>query len=188
MDWDVTGRSISYLFLLSLPYFFLVLVFEYANDGGAGGLFGRALRSFSYYWTKVMLKWHGIEMSSGEADSTDYTSLNNDKLSDDEDVVNERQYVAKNSEELRHSAPVVLNNLWKIYPPSVGVIGAFFMKIRRIISSIGKTISAPEENEKTFVPKQAVRGVHTAINKGETYALLGANGTQRWRWHWLCSF
>ena len=38
LDWEVTGRSICYLFVLSIPYFFLVLVFEYAADGGAGGL------------------------------------------------------------------------------------------------------------------------------------------------------
>ena len=166
--------------MLSLPYSFLVLVFEYANDGGAGGLLGRALRAISYQWTKLMLAWHGIKMSA-DGESSDYASLNDDKLADDEDVVRERQYVAKNSEELRHTAPVVLNNLWKIYPPSVGVIGAFFLKVRRVIASIfakcSKTIVASEEEDaKTFVPKQAVRGVHTAIKKGETYALLGANG------------
>ena len=171
------------MFLLSLAYYFLVLVFEYANDGGAGGLLGRALRAISYQWTNLMLKWHGIEMNAGEDNV--YASLNDEHLSDDEDVVRERQYVAKNTEELRHTAPVVLNNLWKIYPPSVGVFGAFMMKVRRLISAIlcicSKTIVASEdvEDEKTFVPKQAVRGVHTAIKKGETYALLGANGMSR---------
>lgn len=181
-DWEVTGRSIAYLFALSLPYSFLVIVFEYANDGGAGGLLGRALRAISYQWTKLMLAWHGIDMSA-EGASNDYASLNDDKLSDDEDVVREREYVSKNSEELRHTAPVVLNNLWKIYPPSIGVFGATFLKIRRFLSAIislifhSKTIVASEEEDrKTSKPKQAVRGVHTAIKKGETYALLGANG------------
>merc|ERR1719491_2618544 len=65
LDWEVTGRSIFYLFALAIPYSLLVLIFEYASDGGAGGFVGRGLRAMSHKWTKVMLKWHGIEMSDG---------------------------------------------------------------------------------------------------------------------------
>jgi len=185
MDWDVAGRSIMMVYLLALPYFFLVLVLEYTDDGGAGGWIGRGLRAIGYAFTRLRLSWYGIRMSGHEADGAQDSPGGDDmesaRLGDDSDVAQEQQYVLKNSEELRQTAPVVLLNLWKIYPPSVGVLGTCMRSIRSIFAAICcfccRTGPLDEnENEKPFVPKQAVRGVSTVIKKGETYALLGANG------------
>ena len=149
-------------------------------------MLGRALRAMQYMWTSMMLRWHGIRTSVDETDATQYSLLGDDvnsKLGDDEDVARERQHVLKNREELRQNAPVVLLNLWKIYPPSVGVIGSCLKNIRHFLSVLfccccrAGPVDENQE-EKSYVPKQAVRGVTTAIKKGETYALLGANG--RW--------
>jgi hypothetical protein len=181
-DWDVAGQSIFMIFILAIPYFFLVLILEYADDGGAGGFVGRGLRAIGHYWTCLMLKWYGIRTTSDDGDVAQYRALG-DNETDDEDVAKERQYVMKNSEQLRHTAPVVLLNLWKVYPPSVGILGSLFMRVRRFVMSVlcfwskSHVIDVDDDEEKTFAPKQAVRGVSTAINKGETYALLGANGT-----------
>ena len=168
--------------MLALPYFFLVLILEYADDGGAGGYVGRGLRAIGHGWTYLMLKWYGIRTDFVGKDETRYSALG-DNGADDDDVAMERQYVLTNSEELRRTAPVVLLNLWKVYPPSVGIIGSLLVRVRRFISSVfcfwikkGVVIDVDDEEGKTFAPKQAVRGVSTAIKKGETYALLGANG------------
>ena len=100
-------------------------------------MLGRALRAMQYMWTSMMLRWHGIRTSVDETDATQYSLLGDDvnsQLGDDEDVARERQQVLKNSEELRQNAPVVLLNLWKIYPPSVGVIGSCLKNIRHFLS------------------------------------------------------
>jgi hypothetical protein len=185
LDWEVAGHSVCYIYLLAAPYFFLVLVLEYAGEGGSGGILGRLLRSCQSYFTKLSLRWHGIHTSTDE-DGNHYSLLGDDdsKLSDDEDVARERHHVLKNKEELRHTEPVVLLNLWKIYPPSVGMIGSLLLTVRRFFASTfclfcnsgALTACEEKEEEKPFVPKQAVRGVSTAIKKGETYALLGQNG------------
>ena len=185
-DWKVTGVNICHLYALALPYFFLVLVLEYANDGGSGGILGRALRWLQKLLTSLSLRWHGIRTDESSEEGLHYSLLGDDEgeLVVDEDVQQERQYVLKNKEELRRTAPVVLLNLWKIYPPSVGVLGSILSTVRRSLSFLlhccfdKKTMDSGDEpaEEKSNVPKQAVRGISTVIKKGETYALLGANG------------
>ena len=160
-----------------------MLVLEYSDDGGSGGFLGRGLRAVQYYWNKLMLHLYGIRLSADKVGGAHYSLLGDDeqRANDDCDVAQERQYVNKNNELLRQSAPVVLLNLWKIYPPSVGILGSCLKRVRQFIASIvcfcnlGGAMDENEE-EKAFVPKQAVRGVSTVIKKGETYALLGANG------------
>jgi hypothetical protein len=185
-DWNVTGVNICHVYALALPYFLLVLVLEYANDGGSGGLLGRALRAFQSFWIRVSLRWYGIRTDKCGENGTHYSRLGDEenKLEADEDIEQERQYVMKNKEELRQTAPVVLLNLWKIYPPSVGMLGSLLSGFRSALSAIlfywGDRISDTAddaEEETSFSPKEAVCGVTTAINKGETYALLGTNGT-----------
>ena len=74
-------------------------------------------------------------------------------------------------------------NSSNFYPPSIGVVGSVLMSVRRFFGSVfcffcktGPSNVNDCQEEKSCVPKQAVRGVTTAIKKGETYALLGANG------------
>ena len=161
-----------------------MLVLEYSDDGGAGGLLGRGLRAVFYYWNKLILKFYGISIAADEADVASYSLIGDDQQKPivDSDVAQERQFVNKNGEVLRQSAPVVLLNLWKIYPPSVGILGSCLKRVRHVFAFIYSCCysftEATDENDekKSFVPKQAVRGVSTVIKKGETYALLGANG------------
>lgn len=184
LDWDVAGLNICYIFLLAIPYFFIVLALEYSDDGGAGGLLGRLIRGLASLYTKLALRWYGIRTTAGESDDAQYALLGDgDKeTSVDSDVLEERAHVLKNKRELKQSASVLLINLWKVYPPSVGIIGSLLYSLRRMIASVlccccGKSdvINEDSDNEapKTYSPKQAVRGVSTAINRGETYALLG---------------
>lgn len=131
-----------------------------------------------------MLKYYGIHLDNNEAEGPNYSLIGDDdqKPIIDADVAEERQYVNKNSELLRQSAPVVLLKLWKIYPPSVGILGSCLKRVRQLSTFIfslcfPNTKATDENDEKeACVPKQAVRGVSTVIKKGETYALLGANG------------
>jgi len=183
LDWDVAGQNIAYIFSLALPYGFLVLVLEYSDDGGSGGLLGRGIRAVQFYWTKAMLYFYGIRMSVDGLCGAHYSLLGEEKNKalDDVDVVQERDCVMKNDESLRQTAPVVLKNLWKIYPPSVGLVGSLVKNARRRLACIfcacNPYKAVDTDNDETVcVPKQAVRGVSTVVQKGETYALLGANG------------
>ena len=159
------------------------MVLEYSDDGGSGGLLGRGLRAVFNYWNKLVLKFYGIRLAVDEADGAHYSLLGDDEQAPrvDGDVAEERQYVNKNSEVLRQSAPVVMLNLWKIYPPSVGVLGSCIKRVRQFFAFFFRYcypggFTDENDEKKAFIPKQAVRGVSTVIKKGETYALLGANG------------
>jgi hypothetical protein len=185
-DWDVAGKPLALLYGLSLPYFTLLLLLEYANDCGSGGLVGRILRSVGKTWEKVMLRWHGVREKDGLL-LLDDGLVGGDSSLQDDDVESERLFVSENRDELRKTAPVVYENLWKVYPPSIGLFGVLVTSLRRSLAFVCCFFCRPcsgtrdrsaevEERRKAILPKRAVRGVTAVIQKGETYALLGKNG------------
>ena len=182
LDWTVAGKPLALLYCLILPYFLLLLMLEYAHDGGSGGSFGRALRLIHESWERLVLRWYGVRKRDGKLVLDD--GLDDTVDIQDEDVQEERIFVLRHSDELKHSAPVMYEDLWKIYPPSIGMLGVMVSTIRRFLAAIlcricrrcrsGSTDS--EEQRRAMLPKRAVRGVYTAVEEGETYALLGENG------------
>jgi len=171
-DWDVAGKSLCLLFALAPVYFLLLLVFEYSNEGGSGGMIGNFLRSIRTEWQNVVSSWYGLRRDEKGALLLN-DSLDEGALAEDEDVAEERTLVEGHVEELRRSASVLIVNLWKVYQPSVGLFGSLVRWCRSCFSS---EVDDDDEKEKTFKPKIAVHGVNTAIVEGETYALLGTNG------------
>lgn len=185
-DWDVAGKNIALCYLLSIPYFLLLLLLEYSADGGSGGMLGRMLRSMRASYEGLILKWHGVRKTEDGSllldDGLDDESRHNEL--EDEDVVQERSYVTQNKEDLVTSASVLLVNLWKVYPPSVGLLGSCLASLRRFVAFIcccrflRCRRSEPEgDDDNSNLPKRAVRGMTTAIHKGETYGLLGVSST-----------
>jgi ABC-type multidrug transport system fused ATPase/permease subunit len=149
-DWDVTGKSIVLLYGLAPVYFSILLLLEYTGDGGSGGALGRVLRSAHATFDRMRLSRYGIQIDNGQLALSDQDTT---IVPLDEDVVNESEYV-KNTQNLESFAPVVIKDIWKAYPPSVGC----------------------SRNQK---PRLAVRGLSAAIRKGETFGLLGSNVSRR---------
>jgi len=192
-DWDICGYTIMLLYMLSVPYFLLVLMLEYSSDGGSGGLLGRTLRSLRHTVDRAILKWNGVKLAPDgrfllddgldELTLVDGSTSGDGNIEDDADVSNEAIYVIDNEEELKRSAPVLLSKMWKIYPPSTGLFGSLFGWIRFICCFCCRLCSrkqtAPEDDEadNSKLPKRAVRGLTIAVGHGETYGLLGVNGS-----------
>jgi ABC-type multidrug transport system ATPase subunit len=180
-DWDVTGRSLALIYGLSVPYFCILLMLEYSDDGGSGGLIGRVLRNIRGSYESISLRWHGVHKADDGVSLMLDDGLDEFNTGEDEDVAAERTHVIANSESLKTSASVLLVNMWKVYPPSVGVFGSFVASIRNWFSILccHLTNSRQEtevEIDRSFLPKRAVRGITTSIPQGETYGLLGVNG------------
>uniref|UniRef100_A0A7S1DA40 ABC transporter domain-containing protein n=1 Tax=Cyclophora tenuis TaxID=216820 RepID=A0A7S1DA40_CYCTE len=186
LDWNVTGLNLFAVYGLSLPYFLWVLLLEYAHDGGAGGMLGRGLRKVRGFVETMSLRWHGVRKSSDGSAVMLADGLDSSR-GGDEDVTEERNYVVENRGDLIDQASVLLVNMWKVYPPSVGMFGSIISPIGRCISFIcccgcfrsrssSSENTEEEEEDRSFLPKRAVRGVTTAVTRGETYGLLGVNG------------
>ena len=186
-DWDVCGMNLCLIYSLSVPYMIWLLLLEYAHDGGAGGMLGRALRRLRDSFESMSLRWSGVRrspdgMSLHLADGLDSSR------GGDEDVAAEQDRVVSNRDDLEKDASVLLVNMWKVYPPSVGMFGSVTSKIkgwvrylcccccyrRPPINGAGPDSGADDEH-KSFLPKRAVRGLTTAIGNGETYGLLGVS-------------
>ena len=174
-DWDVTGRSLTLLYSLAPVYFLILLLLEYSEDGGSGGVVGRSLRYARGSYERTMLSWYGVRKARNSL-------LLDDGLDDseeqDEDVRQEELFV-KSKPGLQESAPVVLRDLWKIYPPSTGILGAITGSIRKFICCICVVVrpqSSPKDTNERSLPRRAVRGLTTFVKEGETLGLLGANG------------
>jgi len=144
-DWDVAGKSIALLYGLAPVYLIILLLLEYSGDGGSGGLLGQLLRSLRASTDQIRLRWYGIKKENGQLLISDTSSMILD-----EDVKQEKEFV-RDTPSLATSAPVLIRDLWKAYPPSVGC------------------------NRKQK-PRIAVRGLSAAIQRGETFGLLGSNG------------
>jgi hypothetical protein len=187
------------LYMLSVPYFLLVLMLEYSSDGGSGGLLGRTLRSLRHTVDRAILKWNGVKLAPDgrfllddgldELTLVDGSTSGDGNIEDDADVSNEAIYVIDNEEELKRSAPVLLSKMWKIYPPSTGLFGSLFGWIRFIccfccrLCSRKKTAPEDDEADNSKLPKRAVRGLTTAVGHGETYGLLGVSKYSSSRYH-----
>lgn len=181
LDWDVTGRSLAIIYGLALPYFLLLLFLEYSDDGGAGAIIGRVLRTVRSSFTNYLLRWYGVRKSPDGMSFLLNDGLDEGRQEDD-DVAAEQAFVAQNALHLKDTASVLLVNMWKVFPPSVGFFGKGCGWIRRMFNIVcccgcfrkqPDTIPDEEDNDKSRLPKRAVRGVSTAIMEGETYGLLG---------------
>jgi len=183
LDWDVAGKPIAIIYLLTIPYVLLLLLLEYSADGGAGGVLGRLLRQVRGTLETVSLRWHGVRQAEDGTSLLLEDGLDTDgERAEDDDVAEECSFVKQNKNALKDEASVLLVDLWKVYPPSVGMFGSIFASLRRTIGFIfchwwrrGHRSEDNEERAKAFPPKRAVRGLTTAITEGETYGLLGVS-------------
>lgn len=183
-DWQVAGLPLLLLYGLSVPYFAVVLLFEGACDGGIIGVFR--------HWTMItcenlVLRWYGVRERAGALFLDD--GLADNMLNRDEDVEQELHLIVENYEEMKHSAPVLFRNVWKIYlPPSSGLFGLFLAPIFRSLGIFGRCFcyalcakevpaSVRQEEKHALLPKRAVRGMSVAVRQGETFVLLGINGS-----------
>ena len=168
-DWEVTGISIALLFGLAPVYFLILLFLEYAADGGSGGSAGRILRRIKGYYDRTMLSLFGVKSIDDNLELAD--SIPN------EDLQMESEYV-KSNEDLKESVPVLLKDLWKIYPPSAGILAGIVGWLKWFICACGLGSSGcfKSDNKGMSKPRRAVRGVTAAVHRGETFGLLGANG------------
>lgn len=183
-DWDVAGKPLALIYGLALPYWTILLLLEYANDAGSGGIIGRGLRACSRWWEKILLRCYGVRVEDGILRLDD--GLDDVGISPDDDVEKERRFVSEHEGELKTKASVLYENLWKVYPPSIGLFGALLGALRRLIACLccfacrrfrpQDRTAEVEDRRKAMLPKRAVRGVTTAVSEGETYALLGKNG------------
>jgi hypothetical protein len=146
-DWNVNGRTITLLYCLAPVYLLLLLMLEYAGDGGSGGLLGRALRSIRGSYDRLRLSCNGVKSVHGQITLQDD---NVENASPDEDVLNEEEFV-KSTPDLKATAPVLMKNLWKVFPTSAGCC-------------------------RKRKPRLAVRGLSAAIHTGETFGLLVGSG------------
>ena len=185
-DWDVTGRNLVLLYGLAPAYFLILIMLEYSQDGGSGGIFGRFLRWLRGLYERAMLQWYGVTTANG-SDLRNEDGQVQPQSSLDEDVILEASFVL-GRKELENTAPIVLKNLWKIYPPSAGLFGTmlkrmrhflgFFCRVRRRDLVGANNLGNSDGGQ--YIPRQAVRGLTTAITQGETFGLLGANGAGKW--------
>lgn len=183
-DWEVAGKSLTLVYMIAVPYFTLLLILEYAHDGGAGGVFGRLLRYTRGFFESCMLRIYGVRKAETGLLLDD--GLNDSAAGHDDDVEEERLTISQNASEFQKSSSVLFVNLWKVYPPSVGLFGVLISTLRRAfatvfccfcrINAVKKTEAEREEERRAYQPKRAVRGVATAVRTGEPFALLGANG------------
>ena len=172
LDWDVAGKHLAFLYGLILPYFLLLLFVEFAHDGGAGGVVGKMLRRLNENVVKMIFRClFGVEWTQTD----DGRYVGEDRR--DTDVLEEEAFVRENGASLRESTPILFQNLWKIYLPSVGVLSSGFDACRRACSRPDGTDARHRSQ-----PKLAVRGMSTAVGRGEIYALLGANGAGKCCW------
>uniref|UniRef100_A0A7S1VG15 ABC transporter domain-containing protein n=1 Tax=Grammatophora oceanica TaxID=210454 RepID=A0A7S1VG15_9STRA len=183
-DWDVCGRNLCLIYALSVPYFLWLIMLEYSSDGGAGGAFGRWLRKLRDGYDSARLRWSGVRREGGALNLED--GLDQANTHEDDDVIAERVRVEADQESLQKTASVLLVNLWKVYPPSVGMFGACMSSIAGCLRWLccclcfrkNNDASDDEDDDERMstLPKRAVRGVSTAVMPGETYGLLGVNG------------
>jgi len=179
LDWDVAGLPLLLLYSEPIPYFLILLFLEYSADGGSGGFVGRVIRKIRTAYTNLILSCYGIRKDAEGISLVLEDSLDEGRQ-EDEDVTNERSFVRENKTELIGKASILIYDMWKVFPPSVGFLGRFIGRICDILCCrcFGKHRNKSDDDEidKSNFPKRAVRGVCTAVMPGETYGLLGVNG------------
>lgn len=176
-DWDVCGKSLFLLYILWIPYFLLLLMFEYADDGGSGGTFGRLMRSLRDKKEQFQFWMHGVRKTRDGRllldDGLDSSADENmSTRNEDVDVSKERSYVVENRKGLELAAPVLLDEMWKVYPPTTSSFRSLFCCCRFLLNKV----KGEDRKDSQRLPRRAVRGLSTAIKNGETFGLLGVNG------------
>lgn len=171
LDWNVTGKSITLLYGLAPFYFLIVLFLEYSHDGASGGIVGHFLRQMRGFFNHLILQMYGLK----KVNNRFYLDDGLGDLSTNEDITREEIFV-KNHDKLHETAPLVMRDLWKIYPPSIGFIGSICSLFRVPKCCSNNSWSDKESNDKQSLPRRAVRGLSVAVQKGETFGLLGSNG------------
>lgn len=83
-----------------------------------------------------------------------------DNTDSDEDVVREADLV-RSTPNLHDTAPIVIRNLWKVFPPTT------YRFFRR---------SPKPQLENSEKPRRAIRDLSLAVHEGEIFGLLGSNG------------
>lgn len=164
--WNVSGRSITLLYTLSVPYFLLILILEFSSDGGSGGKLGRLLRSWKSSYDRVV-----VRLQSFEVDVT--SDVEENQLAKDSDVYDEERFVSEHKVSLRDEMfPLVVSNLWKVYPR-----GSLLTSLVKRVSSICCCNNGLSSASNDSGPVYAVKGLTFAVRKGgETLGLLGVNG------------
>mmetsp|Transcript_4477 Transcript_4477/g.10555 ORF Transcript_4477/g.10555 Transcript_4477/m.10555 type:complete len:2546 (+) Transcript_4477:319-7956(+) len=172
-DWEVTGRSIALLYGLAPAYMLILLFLEYADDGGSGGLAGRVLRYIKGSYDRTMLALHGVKRVGNKLTLDDGLV----DLTPNDDVQKEAEFVNCKAD-LHESAPIVLRDLWKVFPPSIGLLGGLVNRIKWFLCccGLGNRSNQEESDGDHSGPRRAVRGLTAAVQRGETFGLLGANG------------
>lgn len=162
----VCGTNLLLLYGLSIPYFFILMCLEYSGDGGSGGFIGSFLRYIGSHFNQLMLRWHGVKT----------VELQQDTMELDNDVRNEKEYVMKNVDELKSSAPVLLADIWKVFPPSKGSLQRKLGKAKQVLKNCFRKEKIQVEVDPSTKAKKAIQGLSTAVMGGETFGLLGING------------
>ena len=166
-DWEVAGSSIALLYGLAPLYFVILLFLEYSEDGGSGGIAGQILRYLRGTFDRTILSLYGVR-------KVDNKLLLDDGLLEtnpNPDVKKEADFV-RGKETLHEAVPIVLRDLWKVFPPSVGVFGAIFGWLKWLICCCGLGKGKGDDEEKAQSgPRRAVRGLSAAVHRGETFGL-----------------
>ena len=180
-DHKVTGRNIGNMIGLSFFYMFIVLMLEYSDDGGGGGVVGNVLRMAKTQYDQGMLRLYGVTNDNND----DGKWRCNDGLDEDDeedaDVAEEKRMIRDGGVgRMKGENAVLINSLWKIYPPSVGLLSNLKNWVKRMLGR-GTTIGRQQQQQEgkpdvSRMPKRAVRGISAAVPKGECFGLLGVNG------------
>lgn len=152
---------------MNLTFFILITAV-----GGSGGQLGRTLR-----WLKSLYQCTHIRLESSTAFEMEGSLQRSDleesqeHNTEDSDVHDEERFVSEQKSSLITSSPLVVSNLWKIYPN-----GSFLTSLaQRTFSFCRCSKDIPSNNSK--LPKAAVRGITFALRQGgEIFGLLGVNG------------
>ena len=180
--YHVCGMNLLNMFALSIGYFLLLLLLEEAEFGGGGGAVGEKLWEMGAWIEKQKLRLYGVREVNGRLiadDGLDDAGIQSgDAVEDEEDVVRERTFVNENIEQLKKESAIVIQGLWKVYPPSLGMISGLKMGLKRFLWG-GR--GRKKGGDASVGVKRAVRGVTTSIPTGEIYGLLGVNGAGKVR-------
>ncbi|GMI21052.1 hypothetical protein TeGR_g11943 [Tetraparma gracilis] len=168
-DYDVCGMNLNNMFFLSFGYFGVLLLLEEAEFGGGGGVVGTKLWEIGAFIERQKLKLYGVREVNGRLIADDgLDDASGGAIVDDDDVVEERAFVTANKEQLKRESAIMIAGLWKVYPPSLGMVSGLKKVIRKTLCGLSSDASKGV--------KRAVRGVTTNIPSGEIYGLLGVNG------------
>lgn len=167
-DWEVSGRSIALLYGLAPCYMLILLFLEYADDGGSGGVAGRVLRYVKGSYERFMLAFHGVKKVGNKLTLDDGLV----DLAPNDDVQVEADFV-NGKPDLHKTVPIVLRDLWKVYPPSIGLLGSLINRIKWLLCccGLGNKSSKEESDGDNSGPRRAVRGLTAAVQRGETFGL-----------------